>query len=101
MRILFQARLPHEPFNAYVKDGTAEARMKKIMDDLKPEAAYFTDSHGHRSAYLIVDLADASGIPSLAEPWFLNFNADVELHIVMKPEDLAKAGLAGIGKKWA
>lgn len=101
MRILFQVRIPNEPFNAYVKDGTVEAKMKKILDDQKPEAAYFTDSHGHRSGYLIVDLKDASGLPALAEPWFLNFNADVELHIVMTPEDLGKAGLAALGKKWA
>lgn len=101
MRVLFQARLPHEPFNTYVKDGTVEARMKKILDDQKPEAAYFTDSHGRRSGYLVVDLKDASGIPALAEPWFLNFNADVELHIVMTAEDLGRAGLAALGKKWA
>ena len=101
MRVMFQARMPHEPFNTYVKDGSIEGKMKKIMDDQKPEAAYFTDSHGRRTAFLVVDLADASGIPSLAEPWFLYFNADVEVHIVMKPEDLAKAGLAGLGKKWA
>ena len=44
---------------------------------------------------------DPSKIPALAEPWFLTFNADVELRVAMTPEDLARAGLEALGKKWA
>jgi hypothetical protein len=47
-----------------------------------------------------VDVADPSKVPSLAEPWFLSFNADVEFHIVMTPDDLGRAGLDTMGKKW-
>jgi hypothetical protein len=39
-------------------------------------------------------MKDASQIPAIAEPWFLAFNAHVEMHPVMVPEDLAKAGPA-------
>jgi len=31
-------------------------------------------------------------IPASAEPWFLAFNASIEIHPVMIPDDLAKAG---------
>jgi hypothetical protein len=101
MRILLKVQLPHEPFNTFVKDGSAGAKMKRILDDLKPEAAYFTDMAGHRTGLLIVQLDKASQIPALAEPWFLTFNADVECHPAMTPEDLASAGLDALGKKWA
>lgn len=101
MRILLRATLPHEPFNAFVKDGSASAKMKRILDELKPEAAYFTEFGGHRSALLIIKMEDTSQIPSIAEPWFLTFNANVEFHPVMVPEDLAKSGLDSLGKKWA
>jgi hypothetical protein len=50
---------------------------------------------------MIVDVANPSDVPALAEPWFLSFNADVTFHIVMSPEDLARAGLDALGKKWA
>jgi len=101
MRIMMVVSLPVEPFNEAVKDGSTGAKMKKILDATKPEAAYFTALNGKRTAILIVDLADPSKIPSLAEPWFLNFNAAVDMYPVMLPQDLAGAGLEGLGKQWA
>lgn len=50
---------------------------------------------------MIVDLADPSKVPSIAKPWFLSFNADIEFRIAMTPEDLGQAGLDELGKKWA
>ena len=40
-------------------------------------------------------------LPTFAEPWSLTFNADVEFHVAMTPEDLARAGLDALGKQWA
>jgi hypothetical protein len=101
MRMIVYVSFPVETFNAAVKDGSAGTKMKRILDRLNPEAAYFTDRDGQRSAVLIVDLEDASQIPALAEPWFLLFDAGVEVHPVMGPQDLASAGLEGLGKEWA
>ena len=39
-------------------------------------------------------------IAALAEPFFLNFNADCRFRIVMTPEDLGKAGLDALADKW-
>lgn len=64
------------------------------MRILKPEAVYFTDDKGQRTAFLFLDMRDASQIPAIAEPWFLAFNASIEIHPVMVPDDLAKAGSA-------
>jgi len=100
MRMMMTVTIPHQTFNAAIKDGTASAKMGKILDAIKPEAAYFTDHHGHRCAFLIVELSDASKIPALAEPWFLTFEADVQLHACMVPDDLKRAGLETIGKQW-
>ena len=72
----------------------------RILGELKPEAAYFTEFDGRRTGLLIVHLAEASEIPALAEPWFQQFEADVEFHPVMLPEDLERAGLQALGKRW-
>ena len=101
MRMLMHVKMPHEPFNAAVRDGSVGKKIKRILEETKPEAAYFTEFGGRRGAILIVDVADPSKIPALAEPWFLTFNADVEAHIVMTADDLAQAGLDAIGKKWS
>lgn len=101
MRMLMHVRIPHEAFNAAVMNGSVERKMSRILEETKPEAVYFTEYNGQRGAILIVDLADPSKVPALAEPWFLAFNADVEFHIVMTPDDLRKSGLEAIGKKWS
>jgi hypothetical protein len=101
MRMLMEVKFPIEPFNSYVKDGSIGAKMQKIMGDIKPEAAYFTAIDGHRGGILVVNLEDPSKIPALAEPWFLILNATVEFHPAMTPEDLGRAGLEALGKKWA
>ncbi len=101
MRMLVQVKIPHKEFNAAVTDGSAEEKLKRILEETKPEAVYFTEYNGQRGAMMIVDLPDPSGIPSLSEPWFLSFNANVEFHIIMTPEDLGRAGLKALGKKWA
>lgn len=101
MKMLLQVKFPHEPFNGAVRDGSAGKKIKSILEATKPEAAYFTEMDGCRGAILIVDLKDPSKVPALAEPWFLQFNADVQFRIVMTPDVLAKAGLEELGKKWA
>src|ERR1700720_1858383 len=101
MRILLNIHIPHEPFNAAVRDGTAGQKLGRIVDEIKPEAVYFTEQHGQRGAVMIVEMSDPSKIPTLAEPWFLTFSANVEFRVVMTPDDLKKAGLDEIGKKWA
>ncbi len=50
---------------------------------------------------MTVDLPDASSIPKIAEHLFLAFNANVEFHPCMTPEDLANAGLDELGKAYA
>ena len=100
MKTILIASMPHHTFNAAVKDGTAGAKLKKIMDAIKPEAAYFTEICGKRTGIFVVNVSDASQIPALAEPWFLTFEADVQFHPTMTPADLERAGLDKIGKQW-
>ena len=100
MRMLLHISFPHEAFNAAVRDGTAGQKLGRIMDETKPEAIYFTEQQGGRGAVMIVDVSDPSKIPALAEPWFLTFNASVEFRVVMTPDDLQKASLDQVGKKW-
>ncbi len=100
MRILMNIRIPHEPFNTAVRQGTAGATLQRIVEEAKPEAVYFTEQNGTRGAVMVVEVNHSSEIPTLAEPWFLSFNADCEFRIAMTPPDLEKAGLDKLAEKW-
>ena len=100
MRMLFKVKLPPKEFNSRVIDGSVGRKIKQIIDEIKPEMVYFTEYCGHRGAIMIVDVAEPSDVPRIAEPWFLIFNAEVEFRVAMTPEELEKAGLDKLGKKW-
>ena len=100
MRMLLEVIFPHEPFNAAVRKGTAGKTISKILDAAKPEAVYFTERDGHRGAILIVEVENPTQIPAFAEPWFLHFNADCKFRIAMSPDDLQRADLGELAKKW-
>ena len=94
MRFLLKVNIPVEAGNAAAKAGKLGSTIQSILADLKPEAVYFTDNNGQRTAFIFLDMQDASQIPAIAEPWFLAFNASIEIHPVMTPDDLARAGSA-------
>jgi hypothetical protein len=100
MLVLMHVKFNHDAFNKALKDNSISDKIGRILEETKPETIYFTEFGGRRGAIMAVNVSDQSQIPSLAEPWFLQFNADVEFHVAMRPEDLRKAGLENLGKKW-
>ena len=92
MRVMLKVTIPVEAGNAATKAGKLGETIQSILDELNPEAVYLTDSSGQRAAYIFMDLREGSDIAKIAEPWFLALNASIELHPVMVPADLAKAG---------
>jgi hypothetical protein len=92
MRFMLTFRSTPEKGNEMIKNGTLPQTIQTILEDLKPEAAYFGDIEGARGGYLVVNMDDASQMPALSEPLFLGLGATVQAHPVMVPEDLEKAG---------
>lgn len=100
MRFVLHISLPVEKFNQAVRDGTIGQKMGRILEETKPEAAYFCAKDGKRGGFLIVNMNDPSEMPRFAEPWFLYFDATVEFLPAMTPQDLQRAGVEELGKKW-
>jgi hypothetical protein len=93
MRMMMKITIPVKAGNAAIKDGSLPKIMGETLERLKPEAAYFLSENGVRTAIMVIDMKEPADIPSLAEPFFLAFNAAVALFPVMNAEDLKK-GLA-------
>ena len=94
MRFLIKVTLPVEQANAAIKEGRLGQTIGAILEEQKPEAAYFTEMGGQRTALIFVNLEETSQIVNFAEPWWLAFGGSVEWHPAMNPEDLMKAGPA-------
>jgi len=90
MRFLIKVSIPVEAGNDAARKGFD--MIPAILEEQKPEAAYFVVTGGQRTALIFVNMDDPSELPKIAEPYFLAFNANIEVTPAMVAEDLQKAG---------
>ncbi|MET7679127.1 hypothetical protein [Streptomyces sp. NPDC005423] len=93
MRMMLRASMDTEKASEAAQHGTLGKLVQETMEQIKPEAAYFTADGGKRTAFLFFDLEDPSDIPSISEPLFHNLGAELTYTPVMTPEDVER-GLA-------
>ena len=91
MRFMIKVIWDVEKGNELARKGNLGKIAQSILEEIKPEAAYFVAEGGHRSCIMFVNMEDVSQMPALAEPWFLATNATVEFEPVMTIDDLQKA----------
>lgn len=90
MRTLLRVFIDAQAGNKAIANGKLPEVIKKTMQTLQPEAAYFLPSNGERSCLMVFDLKDPSQIPVISEPFFSQLNARVEFVPVMNAEELQK-----------
>ncbi|MDI3402346.1 DUF3303 family protein [Streptomyces cavernicola] len=95
MRMMLRARLDTQASNEAIKNGTLPKLIQQVTETLKPEAAYFGPSDGGRACTFVFDMQDSSQMPTIAEPFFSELGAEIELHPIMNAEDLQK-GLSAL-----
>ncbi|MFC9947631.1 hypothetical protein [Streptomyces pratensis] len=89
MRMLLTAQMDTEKANRSVSDGTMPKIIEEVIEQLRPEASYFTIQNGHRTC-----LMEAAQMPPLMEPLF-QAGCRISLQPVMNLDDL-RAGLGGM-----
>ncbi len=92
MRMLLKAQLDTQMASEQIQQGTLGENMERVLDQMKPEAAYFYPENGKRTAILVFDMDDPSQLPALTEPFFQNSGADVHVAPVMDVNDM-RSGL--------
>ncbi|MGW0946132.1 hypothetical protein ACWD4O_26840 [Streptomyces sp. NPDC002623] len=97
MRMMLKASMDTERANELIRNGTLGKLIQESMEQIKPEAAYFTADGGRRTAFIFFDMADPSDMPVISEPFFLELGADISYTPVMNREDVQK-GLSRLGR---
>jgi len=95
MRMMIKFTFPVDAGNAAIRTGKLEKVFQQLIEDLKPEAAYFHAVDGDRGGFFVVNMQESSQLAEVAERLFFGINAKIEVIPVMNAEDLQK-GLAGV-----
>ncbi len=95
MRMAMKASMQTEAGSAAIQDGTMPQLIAKMLEDLKPEAAYFYPENGKRTAFIVFDMTDSSRLPVITEPLFSKLKAEVSFYPVMTADDV-RTGLAAL-----
>jgi len=98
MRMMLKARMDTAAASKAIQAGRMPTVMQSLMEQLKPEAAYFGPDGGHRTAFIIFEMDDPSQLPAISEPLFSELGATVELFPVMDRADLER-GLSALGDR--
>jgi hypothetical protein len=103
MRVMVKFRIPTAGGNNDLKAGKLDKVIPQLMEDLKPEAAYFYPDQGLRAGHFIVQMDESSQVLEITERVWYAFGGDVEMTPVMSAEDIQKAipSAAGIAQKYA
>ncbi|PRY50247.1 hypothetical protein LY71_104284 [Geodermatophilus tzadiensis] len=96
MRMMLKAVVDTEAGNEAFRNGSMIKAIEQMVQELHPEATYFTASDdGQRSCLVVFDMADSSQIPVISEPLFHGARARVTLTPCMDLGDL-QAGLSRV-----
>jgi hypothetical protein len=90
MRFMITCRIPVEKGEESATARSLDLTIQSIMEELKPEDAYFSDIEGRRSGYIVVNMDDASQISAIAQTLFLGLGAAIQVHRVMTAEELGQ-----------
>lgn len=96
MRMMMKIQMDTEAGSKAIADGSAPQVLQEMMSRLKPEAAYFGPDDGVRTASIVFDMQNPAELPSISEPLFRTFHANIRIFPVMNQEDLQK-GLQQLG----
>lgn len=78
-----------------------EKVVNNILEELEPEAVYFTEEGGKRTSLFVVEVEGEHDIPRVTEPLYLALGAErVEIKPAMTPATLQKVDPEAIYAQW-
>ena len=80
MRIIVTYAIPIDKGNELVRSGEIGNVLQSIVEEHRPEAAYFyPNDAGERAGALVVEMQEGTDLPKIAEALFLGLDARVSV----------------------
>ena len=92
MKFLIEINIPTETGNKLLKNGLIIAQLHEYLKEVKPDHTYFSIKNGKRTVFMILNVESAEKFPEIAEPLWLDWNAEVNVWPIMDEKDFEKAG---------
>ena len=74
MRMMMSVSIQVEAGNRGIKEVILPKSAVEFVEQMKPEACYFSPERGKRTTFFVFDLADPTMPPSAVEAFFSNLN---------------------------
>jgi hypothetical protein len=65
---MLRVSIPVDAGNTAARNGSLGTTIQRILDDLRPEAAYFAEDNGERTGYISFDMKESAQLPAIADP---------------------------------
>jgi hypothetical protein len=88
MRLIFRFSIPVQKGNEAVSDGTLALALKSLVENVKPEAAYFHLDDGCRAGTIVFEATDQLQMAEINEPLFGQLDAKIDIQPAISLEEL-------------
>jgi len=88
MRLMLRFVIPVEKGNEAEADGSLAIAIKNLVEQIKPEAAYFHLQDGKRAGTLFFEESDQARMPVINEPLFAKLNASIDIQPAIRLDEL-------------
>jgi hypothetical protein len=95
MRMLLKVQYETAAANEGLRSGRIGQNMPTMLEQLKPEAAYFVNNDGKRTAFVVFDLENNAQLVHMVEPFYHLANAEVEVTPAVTLDEL-RQGIQGV-----
>ncbi|WP_421723284.1 hypothetical protein [Bauldia sp.] len=97
VRMMLKVQIPVEAGNRAVADGTMKSIIEDTMEQIKPEAAYFSQEDGLRTIYFVYQVTDNATFAAVHEPLMQGLGARVSDLPALTWDELSQ-GFGAIGE---
>ena len=91
IRMMLKVQIPPDGGNEAIKAGNQGAIFEALIDQIKPEAVYFTQEDGLRTAYFVYTIYETTDFAAIHEPLIQGFGARVYDMPALTWEELKQA----------